>query len=94
MKWTLVDSHGREVVLRPPANGRDIYALEGLQERSRGILHAPTGPTDHHAPGACHQPEPLKPQLFPARHHGGHRNRPAGRGQLPKGAVFLFSEGS
>jgi len=39
MKRTLVDSDGQDAVLEPLANGRDVYALGRLQDRSRGSIY-------------------------------------------------------
>lgn len=76
MKWTLVDPHGLDVVLKPLAKRRVFRALEKLQDSSYGLTQTPTWqliPT----PGAYRQSEPLKALFFPAREPTGCCNKAA-----------------
>lgn len=69
MKWTLVDSHGLDVVLKPLAQGRVFHALEKLQKGSDGLTQTSTRQVDLHRPGACRQSEAHKALLFLVREH-------------------------
>ena len=50
MKWTPVDSHGLDVVLKPLANERGFGALEKLQHGSYGLAQIPSFKTAIHIP--------------------------------------------
>jgi hypothetical protein len=71
MKWTPVDSHGSDFVLRILASGRDFHALEGLQNGSFGLVQTAIWPPDPHRSGVSRRPESLKALFFPALEAGG-----------------------
>jgi len=50
MKWTLVGSHGLDVVPKPLANERDFHAHEKLQNGSHGPKQSSTWQADRHTP--------------------------------------------
>jgi hypothetical protein len=53
MKWTFVDSHGLDVVLKLLDNGWVIHALKKLQDGSCGLTQTSTRQRDFHSPGAA-----------------------------------------
>jgi hypothetical protein len=75
MKWTPVDSHGLDVVLKPLATSRVFHALEKLQDGGYGLTKASTRQHDHHAPGTYRQSEPLNALFIPSREHIGSWNK-------------------
>ena len=75
MKWTLVASHGLDVVLKSLANRRVFHALAKLQNGSYGLTKASTRQPDHHALGAYRQSEPLNTLFITSREHIGSWNK-------------------
>jgi hypothetical protein len=71
MKWTPVDAHGSDFVLRFLTSGHNFHALERLQNGSFGLTQTASRPPDHHRLGASRQPEFLKVFFFPALEPGG-----------------------
>jgi hypothetical protein len=67
MKWTSVDSHGLDVVLKPLANRRVFHALKKLQDGSLGLAQSSILSSGFHTPGISRRLESLKALLFTAR---------------------------
>jgi formate hydrogenlyase subunit 6/NADH:ubiquinone oxidoreductase subunit I len=67
MKWTLVDSSGLEDVLVSLAKGRDVFALESLENGSYSLRQTSAWDSERHTLGAYRQTDPLKALFFPAR---------------------------
>ena len=67
MKWTLVDSHSLDDVLKSLANGRVVYVLEKLPDGSYGLARFSSWQPGHYMLGAFCQSEPLKVLFFPVR---------------------------
>jgi hypothetical protein len=66
MKWTPVDSHGPDVVLKPLTIDRVLQVLEMLQNGSYGSTQTSLRQADHHTDGARRHSQPLKALLAPA----------------------------
>ncbi len=77
MKWTPVDSHGLDVVLKPLAIGRDVDAFIKLQDSSCGSVRTANCKPDYRTPDTNRQSESLKARFFPTREPIGSWNKAA-----------------
>jgi hypothetical protein len=66
MKWTPVDSHGLDVVLKPLTMNRVLHALEKLQNSSHGSKQASLPQIDHCTEGARRHTQALQAPLLSA----------------------------
>jgi len=67
MKWTPVDSHGQDVVLKPLATGRDVFDPDKPQNCSFGLTQASTFQPGQPTLGAFRHSEPLRALFYPVR---------------------------
>jgi ferredoxin len=88
MKWTLLDAHGLEDVLKALSKGREVYALKGLENGSFKLTKSAKWQTGLHTLGTHRPTEPLKSLFFPAREFIGRWNVGAPRDPMPGRIVF------
>jgi len=75
MKWTIVDSHGQDVVLGLLVTGRDDFIPGKLQQCSSGLTQAAVYPPNYPAPDAFRQADLSAAFFSPTR---GHLDNPEG----------------
>ena len=88
MKWTISGSSDLDEILIFLANGRQTYALSGLENSAYRLQQAESWRPGQHTLGDYRQTEPLKALFFPAREFIGRWGEPAGRGPMPERIVF------
>jgi len=88
MKWTISGSSGLDEILRFLANGREVYAMECLENGTYRLTQAETWQPGQHTLGDFRPTEPLKALFFPAREFIGRWNDPSGREPMPERIVF------
>jgi len=88
MQWTISGSSGLDEVLAFLANGREIYALENLENGTYRLSQTLAWQPGFHTLGDYRQTEPLKALFFPAREFIGRWKDPVARQSMPERIIF------
>ena len=88
MKWTIGVSSSLDEVLALLSNGRDVYALESLENGTYRFVKTASWQPGKHTLGNFRQTEPLKALFFPAREFIGSWKVPSKRKVMPERIVF------
>jgi formate hydrogenlyase subunit 6/NADH:ubiquinone oxidoreductase subunit I len=88
MRWTICGSSSLDETLRFLANGREVYAMERLENGAYRLVQTDTWHPGQHTLGDFRQTEPLKALFFPAREFIGRWNDPSVRDPMPERIVF------
>jgi len=88
MKWTIGVSNSLDEVLAFLASGREVYALESLENGGYRLSHSVKWESGLHTLGDYRQTEPLKAIFFPAREFIGRWKDPTAREPMPERIVF------
>jgi ferredoxin len=88
MKWTISGSSSLDATLASLANGREVFALESLENGTFSFSKATSWQAGRHTLGTVRQTEPLKALFFPAREFIGKWNDPSAREPIPERIVF------
>ena len=88
MKWTICVSSELDEVLAFLGNGREVHALERLNDGTYHFSRATAWQPGHHTLGHFRQTEPLKALFFPAREFIGRWNDSSVREPMPERIVF------
>ena len=88
MKWTISGSSDLDQILVFLADGREVYAMESLEDGSYRLAQADTWRAGQHTLGDFRQTEPLKALFFPAREFIGRWRDTFGREPMPERIVF------
>ena len=88
MKWTISVSSDLDETLSLMAKGREVYALESLENGSYRFSRSKTWQPGKHTLGDFRQTEPLKALFFPAREFIGRWKDVSAREPMPERIVF------